>query len=401
MRILHTADWHLGKKLDFYSRVEEQKVVLQEIVAIANEKAVDMVIVAGDLFDNFTPSNESMELLYKTLNRLTRKGQVPVIAIAGNHDSPDRINVPDVLARESGIIFIGNPTDVVPLFSTEDGFKVVKTDVGFVEIELPKYDYPVRVLHIAFANELRLKEYFGEDKQSSLQDSLSSKWNDLAEKYCDQNGVNVLTTHLFMQKRGGEVLEEPDGEKPLKIGNADVIYSDAIPASVQYAALGHLHGYRNVGSNQPVIYSSSLLRYSFSEANQEKYVAIIDLEPGKAPEIERVPISGGKPLLRRSFDNTLEAVEWLTENQDALVELTIVSDSFMTAQEQKDIRQAHGGIIHLIPQVRNAGNNDLEKKEINLSEDMNVLFQQYFQSKNNGQEPNEELMSLFNEILNA
>src|SRR5690625_3667256 len=98
MRILHTADWHLGKKLDFYSRLDEQKAVMAEIIQIAEEKAVDMVIIAGDLFDTFNPPNEATELLYKTLKKLAKNGKVPVIAIAGNHDSPDRINVADVIS---------------------------------------------------------------------------------------------------------------------------------------------------------------------------------------------------------------------------------------------------------------------------------------------------------------
>jgi exonuclease SbcD len=91
MKILHTADWHLGKKLDNISRLEEQKEVLQEICDIADQQQVDVVIVAGDLFDTFNPPVEATELLYQTLKRLTANGKRPVLAIAGNHDSPDRI----------------------------------------------------------------------------------------------------------------------------------------------------------------------------------------------------------------------------------------------------------------------------------------------------------------------
>lgn len=401
MRILHTADWHLGKKLDFYNRIEEQKEVLGEIQQIAVDEQVDMVIVAGDLFDNFTPSNEAMQLLFRSLKNLSQNAQIPVIAIAGNHDLPDRINVADVLARENGIIFIGSPNDEVPLFELEDSFAVVKSDVGFIELKLPKYNYPVRVIHTAFANEVRLKEYFGVDKQASLQESLSQRWQNLADAYCDTQGVNILTSHLFMQKRGGETLEEPDGEKPLKIGNADLVYSDAIPKQIQYVALGHLHGYRDVGLHQPVVYSSSILRYSFSEANHEKYVAIVDLEPNTKAEVRKVSISGGRPLLRAHFDSVEEAVQWLEQNQEALVELTISTDTFMTAEEQRALRQAHNRIIFLIPRIKSVHQNQDSEKEINLSDDMMDLFQQYFKSKKDGQEPNQEILDLFNEILNA
>ena len=98
MKILHTADWHLGKRLDRFSRLEEQVEVLGEIVKIADENAVDLVLIAGDLFDSFNPSIEATELFYKTLKQLTNNGKRPVIAIAGTHDASDRIDAPYPLA---------------------------------------------------------------------------------------------------------------------------------------------------------------------------------------------------------------------------------------------------------------------------------------------------------------
>lgn len=400
MRILHTADWHLGKRLDFFSRHEEQVEVMAEICEIAEEQSVDMVIVAGDLFDAFNPPVGSTELLYKTLKKLSRNGSVPVVAIAGNHDSPDRVNVADVLARENGIILVGKPTDTVPLFETENGFEVVATDVGFIEISLPQYPYPVRLLHTAFANEVRLKEYFGEDKQQSLQDSLTQKWENIANRYCDNDGVNLLTSHLFMLKRGAEVPEEPDGEKPINIGTADLIYSDAIPTQMQYVALGHLHRYNDVGTHQPVLYSGSPLAYSFSEAGQQKYVTIIDLEPGAQAVVNQVPLKSGRQLVRKTFDCIDNAVEWLGENPNSLVEMTLVMDEYLMADDRRRLYQSHDGIIHLIPKIRNEKVSNESNHSIDLSKDVNELFVDYFKTKNGGQEPNEELMNLFNEILN-
>lgn len=264
MKILHTADWHLGKRLDSFSRLEEQKIVLDEICIIADEQAVDAVIVAGDLFDAFNPPVEAIELLYKTLKRLTNNGKRPVIAIAGNHDSPDRIDSPEPLARECGIIFMGYPNTEIKTIELENGFEITKTDKGFIEINLPEHNYPLRIIATPYANEVRMKEYFGEEKEVELSNSLQMGWGDLSEKYCDNKGVNILVTHLYMLKRGGEVLEEPDGEKPLKIGNADLIYSDIIPSQIQYTALGHLHRHQNVGTDEkPVVYSGSPLSYSF------------------------------------------------------------------------------------------------------------------------------------------
>ena len=107
MKILHTSDWHLGKKLDKFSRHQEQINVLNEIVEHANNQQVDLVLIAGDVFDAFNPPVESVELFYKTVKRLSNFGKRPVIVIAGNHDSPDRIEAPDALALEDAIIFAG------------------------------------------------------------------------------------------------------------------------------------------------------------------------------------------------------------------------------------------------------------------------------------------------------
>lgn len=399
MRILHTADWHLGKRLDFYPRLEEQKDVLAEICSIADQEEVDVVIVAGDLFDTFNPPVEATELLYKTLKRLSKNGIRPVIAIAGNHDSPDRIDSPDPLARECGILFFGYPNQETALLKVEQGFEILKSAKGFIEIKLPKYYYPIRILATPFANEIRLKQFLGfEDKGAQLHDSLKQSWSELAMQYCDGYGVNVLTSHLYMLKRGAEVLEEPEGEKPLRLGYADLVYSDSIPPQIQYTALGHLHKHYEIGhSHAPVIYPSSPLCYSFSEAGQQKQVVIVDLEPNKVAQYRNVPLKKGKELHRKRFNDIDQAILWLRENPDTLVELTLESEAYLSAIDLKRIHESHEGIIHIIPVVSKQLQEGGSGKSINLEQDMDDLFKDFFKSKY-GQEPNEELMQLFNEI---
>lgn len=401
MKILHTADWHLGKRLDRFSRLEEQILVMEEIIGIADEEHADLILVAGDLFDNFNPSVEAVELFYKTLKRLSLNGKRPVIAISGNHDSPSLINAPDPLAKECGIILIGHPKAEITLFSTEY-FNITKSKEGFIELKIEGIDFPVRILHTPFANEIRLKEYFGENKEEEINKVLSQTWKNLADLFCDDSGVNLLTAHLYMNKRDAEILEEPEGEKPIKIGNADLIFSDSIPEQIQYTALGHLHAFQNIGTKEkPVIYSSSPLCYSFSEAGQTKYVSIIDAEPGKAVSYEKKALRSGRTLVRKTFTSIEDTVQWLGENPNTFIELTLESETFLTADERRLIYQSHTGIVHLIPKVRNLELGENQTHEINLSQDIDILFKDYFKSKNGGQEANEELMNLFNEILNA
>lgn len=400
MRILHTADWHLGKKLDGFSRMEEQIAVLDEIITIADTYSVDMVLVAGDLFDHFNPGVEAVELFYSSLKRLSDNGRRPVIAISGNHDAPGLIDAPDPLARACGIILIGHPNAVVQPLNLPH-FKISRSSEGMIEIILTSFAYPIRILHTPYANEIRLKQYLGENKEDALNEVLAQNWKKQADTYCDESGVNILTAHLYMNQRGKDLIEEPDGEKPIKIGNADMIYSEAVPVQIQYTALGHIHSFKNIGtSEKPIIYSSSPLCYSFSEAGQTKYIAIVDLEPGEQAKIEKVPLTRGKPLSRKTFNSIQEAVFWLQEHQHVLVELTIESETFLKADERRQLYQAHNGIIHLIPKVKNREATDYANKEINLNQNISDLFKDYFKSKNGDQQPNDEIMDLFNEILN-
>ena len=402
MKLLHTSDWHLGKRLDSFSRLNEQKEVMEEICRIADREKVDAVLVAGDLFDTFNPATEAVELFYKTLKKLSANGTRAVIAIAGNHDSPDRIEAPDPLARENGIIFSGYPHTEIPSFSLETGVKLLRSEAGFIELKLPGHDYPLRLIVTPYANEYRLKTFLGiEDSEAELRSLLANRWQQLADRYCDTNGVNLLLTHLFFMKKGTIPQEEPEDEKPiLHVGGAQAIFPENIPPQIQYTAVGHLHRKQEIDSLPcPIVYSSSPLAYSFGEANQDKYVVIVEVEPD-VPAIWRpVQLNGGKRLLRKKFDDLDKAISWLQENQNSLVELTLVTDQFLTAEERRKIHHAHEGIVAIIPEIRNQNLSGMEtERHIDLSQDIEPLFSQYFKHKH-GQTPNQEILQLFKEVI--
>lgn len=402
MKILHTSDWHLGKRLEDFSRISEQQAVLQEICKIADREQVDAVLLAGDLFDTFNPPTEAVDLFYRSLKQLTNNGKRPAIAIAGNHDSPDRIEAPDPLARECGIIFAGYPNSLVPTFELDSGLKIIQSSPGFIELEIPGNQIPLRILLTPYANEFRLKTALGyENSEDELRAILQQNWKELADKYCDNRGVNILVSHLFVVKKGDALPEEPADEKPiLHVGGVQAVYSENIPKQIQYTALGHLHRMHAVDKKpNPVYYSGSPLSYSFAEANQQKYVLIIDAEPGKNVQVNEIELLKGKKLLRWRAESMGEALNWLSKNPDCLVELTMVTDTFMTAQERKQLSAAHNGIITIIPEVTNPDElTSIDKKSIDLSKNMHALFRDYFKYSK-GQDPNDELMEMFAEIL--
>lgn len=401
MRILHTADWHLGKRLENFSRLPEQQAVLEEICRIAEEQSVDVVLIAGDLFDTFNPSSEAVELFYKTVKRLAGHGSRAVIAIAGNHDSPERIEAPDPLARECGIIFAGFPDSMVHPFALDQGIAVTKSDKGFLELKLPRIAFPLRLLLTPYASELRLKTFLGtDDPDTSLRDLLQQHWQQLAGAYCDQRGVNLLAAHLFFMKKGATPAEEPEEEKPiLHLGGAQAVYSENIPVQIQYAALGHLHRKQVIDTAPcPVLYSSSPLAYSFSEANQQKYVLLVDAEPDQPVTMTEIPLQQGRRLLRYRSTNIPEAIAWLQINQEALVEITMVTADFLTAEERKQLMAAHPFIINIIPELAN--NQQRATSRPDITKNMQELFADYFTHRY-GQPPNDSILQLFKELLAA
>ncbi|WP_462281883.1 metallophosphoesterase family protein [Salinivirga cyanobacteriivorans] len=400
MKILHTSDWHLGKRLYNRDRLPEQRLILEEIHEIAEQHQVDAIIVAGDLFDVANPSNEATELFYKELKKLSKDGQRPVIAIAGNHDSPQRIEAPDPLARECGIVFLGYPNSRAPEFGLESGFKVLRTDDGFLELKLPKQAVPLRIIATPYASEIRMKQFLGTDEEQGLREALENQWHDLAQRYCDVQGVNLLMAHLFVWNRNSEPPEEPEGEKPVKVGNASVVYADLFPEQMQYVALGHLHRSQQIQGGHPAVYySGSPLGYSFSESSQKKYVHIVDLNPGATAKAEKVQLKQGLSLKRNTFEKVDEAVLWLQQNQQAYTEITMRTNDFLKADENKRLRDASENLVNIIPEPKNRQSAGSERTQIDMNQSVNELFRKYFYHTH-GQQPTDEMMDLFNEVLN-
>ncbi|MBP8082922.1 MAG: exonuclease subunit SbcD [Spirochaetes bacterium] len=401
MRILHTSDWHLGKQLNGYPRHAEQVEVMEEICSIAENECVDAVIVSGDIFDTANPPIESTELLYSTLKKLSNNGKRAVIAIAGNHDSPDRIEAPDSLARECGIIFAGYPNSCIRPFELDSGLKITDSSNGFISLALPGKDIPLRIILTPYANEIRLKTYLGEqNSEEELRTVLMNKWNETAIKYCDDKGVNILAAHLLFMNEGGEMPEEGDDEKPiLHIGGAQAVFTKNIPPQIQYTAAGHLHRKQIISNeNSPVVYSGSPIAYSFGESDQIKYAVIAEIKPDQTAEIKNIELAKGKKLLRARFENTTDAEKWLKENSNALVELTMATETFLSAEERKCLYASHDGIVALIPDVANTNELSQNSKIIDLQKNIEDLFLDYFVHKENVK-PSDDIIALFKEVI--
>ena len=398
---MHTADWHLGKRLQDFSRIEEQRLVMEEIIKIADKEAVNAVIVAGDVFDTFNPVTEAIELFYRTLHRLSNQGRRAVVVVAGNHDSAERIEAPHPLAVSCGIILFGRPDSVIPPFRLETGLAVEQSEPGFIELSIPGVSYPLRLILTPYANEITFRKFLGkESPQRQLRKLLKQGWTSLADRYCDKKGVNVLAAHLYFMSKHAPAPEESDDERSILFqGGAEAVYAEDIPKSIQYTALGHLHRPQEVpeGPN-PVVYSGSPLSYSFSESEQKKQVEIVELEPGKQATRKSISLKSGKKLTRQRFEDLDGAISWLEDHQNTYVELTMVTEDYLSVSDKKRLHKAHSGIVSIIPEIIQTSEIQKVKDSIDLTKDIKSLFIDYFQYRK-GHPPTPELLDVLDEII--
>ncbi|MBI9103590.1 MAG: exonuclease subunit SbcD [Spirochaetales bacterium] len=406
MKILHTSDWHLGKKLGTFSRISEQRAVLDELIELCIVQSPDLILISGDLFDAFNPPNEAVELLYRSLKRLTRGGSCPVVALAGNHDSPERVEAPDPLARECGIFFLGYPDSLPGSVSLDSGVEADFPAPGLLELRFPHLKAPARIIYAPYANESRLRKYLGEsDRDEALRRILQDSWNSLADEFCTDESVNLFAGHFFMGKRDElfQDEQEPEGERPILFpGGLEMIYTDNLPRTIQYAALGHLHRYQMVAKTPiPVCYSGSPLAYSLSEAGQTKGVVMVEVEQGKKASYEFFPLKSGKPLLRKVFNGVEKLKSWLSENPGCYVEVTLKTDDYISGSVKQELLEMHDGILAIIPQVEQGVDDSSSGRQVDLGRSVEELFTDYFTEQTGGTPPDGELLTLFREIVSS
>ena len=262
MKILHTADLHIGKIVNEFSMIEDQRHILKQIIEIAVEKKVEVVIVAGDIYDRAIPSVEGVELLDEFYTQLLQYG-IRVLAISGNHDSPERISFASKILREQGLHICGDYQGRLKKIVLEDEygevifhfFPFIKTATASVYLEKKA----VTVQQMA-------EEILEKDKEE-----------------LDLEKRNVCISHYFVlhgNEKAEEILEREES-----VGGIDGIEASLFE-DYDYVALGHIHGDSYMG-RETIAYSGSPLKYSFSEVNQKKSVRIIELKEKGNIEIER------------------------------------------------------------------------------------------------------------------
>ncbi|WLR51515.1 exonuclease subunit SbcD [Bacillus tianshenii] len=382
MRLLHTADWHLGRTLEGRSRLEEQEQFLDELCEIVEREKIDAVLMAGDVFDTVNPPARAEQLFYDSMARLSDNGRRPVIVIAGNHDNPDRLSASSPLAQKHGITLVGYPIEQM------------------IKLPVPTSGELLNVAALPYPSEARLKTVLSEENEELLlRETYDAQIRGIFDKLCHSftnDTVNVAMSHIFTA--GGSSTES---ERPIEVGGAYTVRATSLPAKAQYTALGHLHRPQNIkNALAPARYSGSPLAFSFSEANYTKSVTIVDVKPGGQAQLEEIYLSSGRPLVSwKALNGMQEVYQWLAEGRDhnAWIDLEIHVENALSIEEIHRLRKQHDGLIHIRPifPEMEAEMNDTPKRNIPIDE----MFKIFYKRQTGGGVPEPELVELFLKII--
>ena len=380
MRILHTSDWHIGKRLLGRERLDEQAEVLDEIISLCETEKVELVLIAGDIFDTYTPSAEAEELFYSKIKEVAGENRC-VLIISGNHDDGVRLSAAAPLAMESGVYIVGNSRAPLPLRSGRK-IRPVSSGKGYAVFESDGGERAF-ISYLPYPNEARFKE----EKSDLSYVEQMKKWFDEGESGRVDGMPSVFMSHLFVL--GGIV---SDSEREIDLGGARALPCEALPKS-DYIALGHLHKKQKMGAGH-CYYCGSPLQYSFDESS-EKGVKIFDLNERGVENLRDVPLRKGKKLVRLEADSVALAAELLKNYPDSLVEMTLHLNAPLTSGEASELSK-YKNLVSLLTDVHAEGDFVFESRKGFGHE---KLFEEFYRSQY-GTAPDEELKQLFLSVMN-
>ena len=368
MRILHTADWHLGCKTDDMSRIEEQKLALQQIINITRDKEVDIVIIAGDIYDSFLPSSEAEDLFYKTVKELNNDGDTIVIAIAGNHDDPKRLSNASVFANNYGIFLIGH-LDKIDLGKTENSknrkIRAIESGKGYLVLEKNNGEKAV-VAYLPYPTYYRFNEKRNEEV--SYSDKVK-EWLDNGIARFEDGTVNIVTSHLLTyctKIKAQDFRELSVIENSLGFVSNETLYTNA-----HYTALGHIHNCVPVNRDKNIYYSGPLINQYFDSTSEAlTKVIVADINFKGVQKLDKIPLDV-KLLKKFKVNSMLQAEIACRDNADSWVKIEVEGVEGITIEEIKDIRSKYKNLVSLAiisKEARNTKKDFVSKKDLTNAE---------------------------------
>lgn len=318
MKFIHTADWHLGKLVHGIYMTEDQRFALQQFINIVEEEKPDAVVIAGDLYDRAVPPTEAVELLNDVLFQINVELKIPVIAIAGNHDSSERLSFGSSWYKKSQFYLEGK--------LSKDCHPVVVNGVNFYLIP--------------YAEPGTVRQLLENESIHTHEDAMRAIVHEI-EKTLDPNVPNVFVGHAFVS--GGKTT---DSERSLSVGGSGVVPMDVF-APFTYTALGHLHSPDAI-HHTSIKYSGSLLKYSFSESQQRKSILVVDIDQnGNISTRERFfqPKRDVREI-EGYLEEILDPSFYQNQNIEDYLKVTLLDEGALIDPIAK-LRQVYPNILHL------------------------------------------------------
>ena len=381
MRVLHTSDWHVGKAVRGRSRAAEHRAVLAEIAGIAERESADLVVVAGDLFDTASPTPEAERIVYRALLDLAAGGR-PVVVVAGNHDSAQRLGAVAPLSQASGI-------QVASAIRPAGDGGVLEVDMGGEVAQVALLPFPSQ-RYVVTADLLLSGD--AADAHAEYADRVVRIVRALTDRF-RADTVNLVAAHLMVM--GGEM---GGGERGAHTVFDYWVPASAFPAAAQYVALGHLHRAQHLPGPAPLHYCGSPLQLDFGETANEPGVNVVDVRPGLPADVRPVRLAAGRRLrtIRGTLDQVLAAVPAAPPAGSGPPHLRIVLDEPARAGLADEVRERVPDAVEVVLASREVDRGERRADPDRLQRTPHDLFSEYLAEHD---VVDDRLVALFDDLV--
>lgn len=359
MKFLHISDLHIGKRVNEFSMIEDQKYILEQILRIAKSEQADAVLIAGDIYDKPVPSAEAVQMFDWFLTGLANQGRA-VFAVSGNHDSPERIAFGAQLMRGRGVYFS-------PVYEGETAGITLTDAWGEVIVWLLPFVKPATVRH---ALEGKLQGELPESYQDAVKIAID-------RMETDENKRNILVAHQFVTGAG-----RCDSEEVL-VGGLDNVDAQVFDR-FDYVALGHIHSPQSVG-RETVRYCGTPLKYSFSEAEQQKSVTVVEMREKGQVELSTVPLAPLRDMrkIKGLYQEVMSKSFYQDMDREDYVQITLTDEEDIPDGLQR-LRTVYPNLMRLVyDNSRTRQDRDVESvAEIEQKSEIQ-LFEEFYELQNN------------------
>ncbi|MDE6356930.1 MAG: exonuclease subunit SbcD [Clostridia bacterium] len=375
MKILHTSDLHVGKKLMGRERYAEYRAVFSELAEICKSEQIELVLIAGDVFDTYTPSAEAEEIFYSGVKLLAAHGAV--LVISGNHDDYVRLTAAASLAEELNVYIVGNSSKCIKCAKREGAYPK-KSGFGWVIFANGRGER-VYINTLPYPNEARFKE----GKTDESFEEKMARWLALGEEGKTEKLPSVLLSHIFVA--GGAV---SDSEREIDLGGTRVVPLDMLP-KCDYIALGHLHKRQHLGKN--AYYCGAPMQFTFDESGAKKSVNVFDLTENGVQNFKQIEVTSPRKLIRLQANGVQNGLKLLEDNKDYYVELTLNLGGSMLPAESAELHLCEN-LVSLKAEV--GGIITANSVVSNKNKTSSQIFSDYYKLRYDKEVP-KDLLSLF------